>query len=189
MVRSSSYWRVANNSSNRSPNQARTRPLRSRSPGCRRANRQSPSTRLDRPSLVAQRDEPADVHSRRDHRVPRRTTRVVVAISESEPWRQCGMRSPSTERPKLARRYAVPPIFARVVTGANSLPRSHDRSEAKEPGQRTPVKAASRLRRSRAARALTGLRRSGSGSPNDHGSSSPHPDITRAGAVHRARCT
>jgi hypothetical protein len=38
--------------------------------------------------------------------------------------------------------------------------------EAKEPGQLSPVKAVSRLRRSRVARALTGLRGLGSGLPS-----------------------
>jgi hypothetical protein len=50
-----------------------------------------------------------------------------------------------------------------------SLTRSHDRLEAKEPGRRRPVKAASRRSRSRAARALMGVRRSGSGAPSGHG--------------------
>jgi hypothetical protein len=44
------------------------------------------------------------------------------------------MRPPSTERPKLARHYAAAPISTRVVMGANSLARSHERLEAKEPG-------------------------------------------------------
>src|SRR5712691_4111138 len=51
-----------------------------------------------------------------------------------------------------------------VATGAISLTGSHDRMAAQEPGRRRPVKAASRRSRSRTARALTGLRRSGSGS-------------------------
>jgi hypothetical protein len=42
--------------------------------------------------------------------------------------------------------------------------------EVKEPGHRRPVKAPSRLCRSRAARALTGLGWSGSDPPSDHGS-------------------
>jgi hypothetical protein len=40
---------------------------------------------------------------------------------------------------------------------------------AQEPGRRRPVKAASRRSRSRTARALTGLRRSGSGAPSGYG--------------------
>jgi hypothetical protein len=48
--------------------------------------------------------------------------------------------------------------------GSDLAPGSHDRLEAREPGSRKPVKAASRGSRARAARALTGLRRAGSGS-------------------------
>jgi len=47
---------------------------------------------------------------------------------------------------------------------------SHDRLAAKEPGRWRSVKAASRRSRSRVARALTGLRRSGSGVPSGQGS-------------------
>lgn len=54
--------------------------------------------------------------------------------------------------------------------GSDVARESLDGLEAKEPGRCRPVKAASRRSRARLARALTGLRRSGSGSPGDHGS-------------------
>ena len=47
-----------------------------------------------------------------------------------------------------------------------ALTERRERWEAGEPGRRWPVKAASRRSRARAARALTGLRRSGMGSPS-----------------------
>jgi hypothetical protein len=78
------------------------------------------------------------------------------------------------------------PISTRVVMGANSLARSHERLEANEPGHQRPVKAASRLRRSRAARALTGLWWSGSCSPSDHGSGLLSIGLTKARGAHGA---
>jgi hypothetical protein len=131
------------------------------------------------PAIVVARPGPAlelrpvlaDLHSRTDRQVRHSTKpRAAVAISESEPWRQCGMRRRSTERPKTTPRYAAVAIFTCVATGAVLLTGSHDRLEAGEPGRWRSVKAASRLRRSRGVRALTGLQRSGSGSPSDHGS-------------------
>jgi hypothetical protein len=79
------------------------------------------------------------------------TRRVVVAISESGPWHQCGIRRRSTEQPKSAPRYATVTIrFTCMATGAISLAGSHDRMEAKEPGRRgarqgrTPVEPVAR---------------------------------------------
>jgi len=81
--------------------------------------------------VAGQADGPADVHSRRDHRVPARTQlRAVVAVSESEPWGQCGTRRKSTERPKSTRRYATAPFSPYVATGAMSLERSRDAGAA-----------------------------------------------------------
>jgi hypothetical protein len=65
---------------------------------------------------------------------------------------------------------------------ARSRRAGHERMEAKEPGQRIAVKAASRRSRrsrSRAARALTALRWSGSGLPCDHGRTSRRARATR----------
>jgi hypothetical protein len=55
--------------------------------------------------------------------------------------------------------------------------------EAKEPGQRSAVKAASRRSRSRAARALTALRWFGSGLQCDHGRTSRRARATRRHAA------
>jgi len=71
---------------------------------------------------------------------------------------------PPKEWPMCTRRYA-----ATSATGAISLTGSHNRMAAQEPGRRRPVKAASRRSRSRTARALTGLRRSGRGAPSGYG--------------------
>jgi hypothetical protein len=68
------------------------------------------------------------------------------------------------EWPKCTPRYAVAP--GSVGTGAIALTERRERLDAGEPGRRWPVTAASRRSRARAARALTGLRRSGMRSPS-----------------------
>jgi hypothetical protein len=87
---------------------------------------------------------------------------TVAATSGSEPWRECGTRRRSTERPKSTPCYAG--ISSCVVTRATSLTGSHERLEAREPDGGKPVKAASRRSRARPARVLTGLQSSGNGS-------------------------
>jgi len=57
-------------------------------------------------------------------------------------------------------------LHAEVATGAIALTERRERLDAEGPGRRWPVKAVSRRSRARAARALTGLWRSGMGSPS-----------------------
>jgi hypothetical protein len=71
---------------------------------------------------------------------------------------------PPKEWPMCTRRYATT-----SATGAISLTGSHDRMAAQGPDRCRAVKAVSRRSRSRAARALTGLRRPGTRLPRGHG--------------------
>src|SRR5262249_16170000 len=85
---------------------------------------------------------------------------LAIWICGSEPSRQCRTIPEPKEWPE-ARTAPLPPI----ATGAIALTGSRERLEVRAPGRRWPVKAASRRSRARAARALTGQRRSGSDPP------------------------
>ena len=123
------------------------------------ASRPSQSTSPKRASIVAGKHERASLRSRRDCRVACRLAVAVGAILAREPWRDCGKYRRSTERPMstLCHAVALRPRSSSAAS-AQSRTASHDRVEAKRPGRRRAVKAASRRSRSRAARALTGLR-------------------------------
>src|SRR5262249_20077156 len=137
----------------------RTRRSRLQSPARPPASRRSPPSRADVPSPIAWPGASVDAHSLADRRVPRPVQpSAVAAFLGSEPWRECGTHHHSAERPKSTPRYAA--VSTSVAPGAPSLVGRHDRLEAREPGGREPVKAASRRPR---ARALTGLRSSGNG--------------------------
>ena len=112
----------ASRTTRRTGRQTKPRTPRSRpqSPGPRQASRRSRSRCSDRSTPAGQGDGLADGRNHKDRPVLRQIIRrVFVAISESGPWRQCGMRCPSTERPKFAPRYAAAPTFTWVANGSD----------------------------------------------------------------------